>query len=245
MNIISMNKLYVFSTLLLSLLLGACSEEKLGLYDEATAALNIAKGTAFGPLSEYPEEYSFNAYFLGGQLTHYTLPIPVRLQGIVDNEHDRHYQVTVVDSACQGNITPQLLTLQREQVFRRGLAQDSILLTIHLNEMDEEQNYRVRIALLPSADFAQGVAQCQYVDVSFTKNLSIAPPFWENNSKLRRITYLPRKCAVFLQISGLTDPNWIDDGSTVILEYWITLCNQWFLEHEEYDANGNRIYFSD
>ncbi|MEE1386476.1 MAG: DUF4843 domain-containing protein, partial [Prevotella sp.] len=88
-----------------------------------------------------------------------------------------------------------------------------------------------------------GVPEYQYVDVQFTKNLTIAPAFWENNSKLSKITYSARKCAVFLEISGITDPEWVDDGSSVILDYWISLCKQWFIQHEEYDSNGNRIYF--
>ena len=52
----------------LLLALGSCSEDKLPLYDTSVAALNIAKGTAFGSLADYPEHYSFNAYFLGGGL---------------------------------------------------------------------------------------------------------------------------------------------------------------------------------
>ena len=97
---------------------------------------------------------------------------------------------------------------------------------------------------MPGDDFQAGLPACQYVDILFTCNLNIAPALWDNNSKLRKIPYSPRKCAVFLQISGLTDPDWTDDGSSVILEYWISLCEQWFLEHEEYDEAGNRIYFS-
>ena len=81
------------------------------------------------------------------------------------------------------------------------------------------------------------------MDVQITKNLTSAPAFWENNSKLRKITYSARKCAVFLEISGITNPEWVDDGSSVILDYWISLCKQWFEQHEEYDSNGNRIYF--
>jgi hypothetical protein len=110
--------------------------------------------------------------------------------------------------------------------------------------MSTTDDYKARIALVPNDDFKAGVPEYQYVDISFTKNLSIAPNFWNNNSKLRKIAYSPRKCAVFLQISGLTDPDWVDDGSSVILDHWISLCQQWFLTHEEYDEKGNRIYFN-
>ena len=48
----------------------------------------------------------------------------------------------------------------------------------------------------------------------------------------------------FLEISGITDPEWVDAGGTIQLEYWINLCTQYFLENEIYDEEtGNRIYF--
>jgi len=131
----------------------------------------------------------------------------------------------------------------REQIFRRGMWQDSLHVTIHVAAMSDTTNYKMRIALVPNADFGVGQAQYQYVDISFTKNLSTAPPLWNNNSKLRRITYSARKCAVFLEVSGITSPDWTDDGSTGILDYWISICKQYFEQHAEYDANGNRIYF--
>lgn len=235
-------KILFFSLLAAAILLPSCSEDKLDEYDTSISALNIAKGTTFGLAADYPEEYSFNAYFLGSRVTDYTLHIPVRLQGVIDNTADRHYKVQVVDSASE-NLTTDVYTLDGEQTFRKGLYQDSIDVTIHVDKMDEEANYKMRIALVPGDDFTAGVPDYQYVDIAFTKNLSIAPALWQNNSKLRRIPYTARKCAVFLEISGLTDPNWTDDGSTGILDYWISLCQQWFEEHEEYDADGNRIYF--
>ena len=65
-----------------------------------------------------------------------------------------------------------------------------------------------------------------------------------NNSKLAKIPYHPKKCEVFLEISGITDPDWTDAGGTIQLEYWINLCTQYFLENEIYDEEtGNRIYF--
>ena len=54
----------------------SCSEQKLDIYDTSRSALNIAKGTVFGQLADYPEEYAFNAYFLGGRITDYVLNIP-------------------------------------------------------------------------------------------------------------------------------------------------------------------------
>ena len=220
----------------------SCSEQKLELYDTSRSALNIAKGSVFGRVADYPEEYAFNAYFLGGRVTDYELSIPVRLQGVVDTIHDRRYQIAIVDSASHG-LVPAVYTLNREQIFRRGMWQDSLHVTIHVAAMSDTTNYKMRIALVPNADFGVGQAQYQYVDISFTKNLSTAPPLWNNNSKLRRITYSARKCAVFLEVSGITSPDWTDDGTTGILDYWISICKQYFEQHAEYDANGNRIYF--
>ena len=238
-----MKHIYTLITLIMALSLVACSEDKLEVYNTSYTALNIAKGTVFGDKEQYPEEYSFNAYFLGSNISNYTLNIPVRLQGTIDYDNDRHYNVALVSNESKG-ITDDLYTMTPTQTFRRGLAQDTLKITIHLDRMSTTDDYKARIALVPNDDFKAGVPEYQYVDISFTKNLSIAPNFWNNNSKLRKIAYSPRKCAVFLQISGLTDPDWVDDGSSVILDHWISLCQQWFLTHEEYDEKGNRIYFN-
>ena len=233
----------ILAATLMALSLAACSEDKLEVYDTSYTALNIAKGSVFGNAELYPEEYSFNAYFLGSNISNYTLNIPVRLQGTIDYDNDRHYNVALVSNESKG-MTEELYTMTPTQTFRRGLAQDTLKITIHLDRMSTTDDYKARIALVPNDDFKAGVPEYQYVDISFTKNLSIAPNFWNNNSKLRKIAYSPRKCAVFLQISGLTDPDWVDDGSSVILDHWISLCQQWFLTHEEYDEKGNRIYFN-
>ena len=238
-----MKHIYTLITLIMVLSLAACSEDKLEVYNTSYTALNIAKGTVFGDKEQYPEEYSFNAYFLGSNISNYTLNIPVRLQGTIDYDNDRHYNVALVSNESKG-MTEELYTMTPTQTFRRGLAQDTLKITIHLDRMSTTDDYKARIALVPNDDFKAGVPEYQYVDISFTKNLSIAPNFWNNNSKLRKIAYSPRKCAVFLQISGLTDPDWVDDGSSVILDHWISLCQQWFLTHEEYDEKGNRIYFN-
>lgn len=238
-----MKHIYTLITLIMVLSLAACSEDKLEVYNTSYTALNIAKGSVFGNAELYPEEYSFNAYFLGSNISNYTLNIPVRLQGTIDYDNDRHYNVALVSNESKG-MTDNLYTMPQTQTFRRGLAQDTLKITIHLDRMSTTDDYKARIALVPNDDFKAGVPEYQYVDISFTKNLSIAPNFWNNNSKLRKIAYSPRKCAVFLQISGLTDPDWVDDGSSVILDHWISLCQQWFLTHEEYDEKGNRIYFN-
>ena len=233
----------ILAATLMALSLVACSEDKLDIYDTSYTALNIAKGSVFGNAELYPEKYSFNAYFLGSNISNYTLNIPVRLQGTIDYDNDRHYNVALVSNESKG-MTEELYTMPQTQTFRKGLAQDTLRMTIHTDRMSTTQDYKARIALVPGDDFKAGLPEYQYVDISFTKNLSIAPNFWNNNSKLRKIAYSARKCAVFLQISGLTDPDWTDDGSSVILDYWISLCQQWFLTHEEYDENGNRIYFN-
>ncbi len=238
-----MKHIYTLITLIMALSLVACSEDKLEVYNTSYTALNIAKGSVFGNAELYPEEYSFNAYFLGSNISNYTLNIPVRLQGTIDYDNDRHYNVALVSNESKG-MTDNLYTMPQTQTFRRGLAQDTLKITIHLDRMSTTDDNKARIALVPNDDFKAGVPEYQYVDISFTKNLSIAPNFWNNNSKLRKIAYSPRKCAVFLQISGLTDPDWVDDGSSVILDHWISLCQQWFLTHEEYDEKGNRIYFN-
>ena len=86
-----MKHIYTLITLIMALSMVSCSEDKLDVYNTSYTALNIAKGTVFGDKEQYPEEYSFNAYFLGGNIIDYTLLIPVRLQGTIDNDNDRHY----------------------------------------------------------------------------------------------------------------------------------------------------------
>ena len=230
------------ATALLSV--AACSEDTLEAYDTSTSALNIARGTVFGSAADYPESYSFNAYFLGGKVTDYTLQIPVRLQGVIDYGRDRHFGVMISEAESEG-ITDgsPVVSFDSKQVFRSGMYHVTLRATIHVYILDIFTTYKMRLKLIPCDDFSAGVPDYQYVDVQFTKNLTIAPAFWETNSKLRKITYSARKCAVFLEISGITDPEWVDDGSSVILDYWISLCKQWFEQHEEYDSNGNRIYF--
>src|SRR3712207_6100279 len=71
--------------LLSACMLLSCSEDRLNEYDTSRTALNIAKGTIFGSASLYPEEYAFNASFLVGDIHDYLLHIPVRLQGVIDN----------------------------------------------------------------------------------------------------------------------------------------------------------------
>ena len=195
------------ATALLSV--AACSEDTLEAYDTSTSALNIARGTVFGSAADYPESYSFNAYFLGGKVTDYTLQIPVRLQGVIDYGRDRHFGVMISEAESEG-ITDgsPVVSFDSKQIFRSGMYQDTLRATIHVDKMDSEMTYKMRLALVPGEDFTVGVPEYQYVDVQFTKNLTIAPAFWENNSKLSKITYSARKCAVFLEISGITDPEW-------------------------------------
>ena len=128
----------------------SCSEQKLELYDTSRSALYIAKGSVFGRVADYPEEYAFNAYFLGGRVTDYELSIPVRLQGVVDTIHDRRYQIAIVDSASHG-LVPAVYTFNREQIFHRGMWQDSLHVTIHVAAMSDTTNYKMRIALVPNA----------------------------------------------------------------------------------------------
>lgn len=81
-------KKYLYLLVALSLCT-ACREDVIDLYNAERPALNFAKGE-FNP-GTYPESYSFNAYFLGVGAGDYELQIPVRLQGTIDYDNDRHY----------------------------------------------------------------------------------------------------------------------------------------------------------
>ena len=205
----------------------ACKEDVIDLYNAERPALNFAKGD-FNP-GTYPESYSFNAYFLGVGAGDYTLQIPVRLSGTIDNENDRTYHVQANEGKSENSENGIHYTLAGNQIFRKGLYQDSVSVTIHVGALDTEHDYRIWLELVPG---------------DFMKNLNTMPDFWANNSKLAKIPYHPKKCEVFLEISGITDPEWVDAGGTIQLEYWINLCTQYFLENEIYDEEtGNRIYF--
>ena len=43
--------------------------------------------------------------------------------------------------------------------------QDTLRATIHVDKMDSEMTYKMRLALVPGKDFAVGVPEYQYVDV--------------------------------------------------------------------------------
>src|SRR3712207_4575050 len=119
-------------TLLSACLLLSCSEDRLDEYDASRTALNIAKGTIFGSAAHYPEEYTFNAYFLGGDIHDYELRIPVRLQGLIDNNRDRTYKV-----AIDRNVSPTpaegLYTLAEKQDARDQDRKSTLLNSSHAN----------------------------------------------------------------------------------------------------------------
>lgn len=234
-------KKYLYLLVALSLCT-ACREDVIDLYNAERPALNFAKGE-FNP-GTYPESYSFNAYFLGVGAGDYELQIPVRLQGTIDYDNDRHYTVRANAEKSQNAENGVHYSLSEEQTFRKGLYQDSVTVTIHVGALNTEDDYRIWLELVSGETFDAGVPDYQYVVIDFMKNLNTMPNFWSNNSKLAKIPYHPKKCEVFLEISGITDPDWIDAGGTIQLEYWINLCTQYFLENEIYDEEtGNRIYF--
>ena len=209
--------------------------------DTTYNALNILKGE-FDKVT-YPESYAFNAYFLGVGAEDYTLRIPVRLSGIIDDENDRKYRVRVNPETSQFVEAGVQYSLDTVQVFRKGLAEDSILLTIHVNALNETDDYKIFLELVPNETFSAGIKELQFIEIDFMKNVNTPPAFWTNNSKLKKITYHPRKCAKFLEISKITDPEWSEPSTSNILDYWLLVATQWFEDHEEYDENGERIYF--
>lgn len=231
--------------LLLCLLTWACSEDKLPLFDTADSSLNIAKGSVFGDINDYPEKHIFNAYFLGAGIHEYKIQIPVRVCGIIDYDNDRPYEIQANPDSTIHALDGTHYSFEKNQIFRKGHYQDTIEVTIHIDALSDTDNYKLCLELLPNQYFQQGVEQYQSIMIDFNKNLSTPPTFWTETYKLSKLTYHPRKCAVFLQFSGITDPNWEDNNATILLDYWIRQSTQWFLDHEEYDESGNRIYFDE
>ncbi len=230
----------------------SCKEDKLDLYDDSVSSLNFAKTITdkngnlleiFGPQEDYPDNYSFNAHFIGSDAGSCVYDIPVRLTGPIDFEHDREYLLRINPEKSKLAVRDVHYQLSDKQIFHKGLYEDHVRITINTDALDETSSYKVHIELVPNENFAIGVSEYQYIEISFTKNLEEPPAFWLNNNKLSKLTYHPRKCAIFLEISGITDPDWRDNGATIQLDYWISLATQWFVEHEVYDENGNRIYF--
>lgn len=233
----------IFSVLSV-LLFASCREQEIMIYDTSVPSLNILKGE-FGEV-EYPESYYFNAYFLGVGSQDYTMKIPVRLSGVVDADKDREYRVRInADSSEHVNVEKVInCTLNETQVFRRGLTEDSIAVTIHVSKLNERDNYKLYIELVPTEQFQEGIPKYQFVVVDFMKNVNTEPPFWTNNSKLKKFVYHPAKGAKFLEISGITDPEWEDPGNSFIMDYWISVATQWFEDNAVFDEKtGNRIYF--
>lgn len=228
---------------LLFLLTAACQEKEIMQVDSRVSSLNILKGTF--DKTEYPESYSFNAYFLGVGAGDYVLKIPVRLSGVIDYENDRIYHVWVNTEQSANIGSGKEYTLDQEQILRKGLAEDSIILTIHIASLNETDNYKIHLELVPDDSFIAGAKEFQYIEIEFMKNVNTAPAFWTNDNKLKKFTYHPKKCAKFLEISKITDPEWSDPGNSIVMDYWIKVATQWFFDHEEYDENGQRIYFDE
>lgn len=221
-----------------------CREHDIEVYDADRVSLNIAKGE-FRP-NTYPQAYSFNAYFLGVGAGDYTLDIPVRLTGLIDYENDREYRLRVNEELSQGATNGVEYTLDTRQVLRKGLYEDTFALIIHVARLNETDDYKLRIELEPNENFAQGLPEYQWVEVSFVKNVNTPPAFWTNTSKLSKLTYHPKKCAKFLEVSGITNPDWKDQGTSLALDYWIEVCTEYFEQNEIYDEQtGNRIFFNE
>ncbi|MCC8173805.1 MAG: DUF4843 domain-containing protein [Odoribacter sp.] len=238
----------LFFTVLIAV---SCNEDEIETIDTTKSSLNFLKGTINDV--DYPDSTSFNAYFLGVGAGDYTLYIPVRLSGAIDYENDREYKITFDKEKSGATYQEEKYPLMNGkefsfseiQLLKKGAFQDSIAITIHVQALiDSIENYRLYVKLEPYGDFEAGVDDYQYYTVDFMKNLDNPPNFWLNDSKLNKLTYHPRKCAVFLEISGITDPDWkVATSSTAELSYWIESATLWFQQNEVIDENGNRIYF--
>ncbi|MDE6451010.1 MAG: DUF4843 domain-containing protein, partial [Odoribacter sp.] len=141
-------------------LLSACQEKDIMLVDTTYNALNILKGEFGG--TEYPESYAFNAYFLGVGAEDYTLHIPVRLSGTINHETDRNYRVRVNSGKSQSVEAGVQYSLDTVQIFRKGVAEDSIRLTIHVSALNETDNYKIFLELIPNENFSTGVRELQF-----------------------------------------------------------------------------------
>lgn len=233
----------IYTLLLAFCLLSACQEKDIMQVDTDYSSLNILKGTFNDSI--YPENYYFNAYFLGVGAEDYVLRIPVRLSGLIDRDNDRTYQVRVNPEESRNVQANVQYSLSPAQVFRKGLAEDSIILRIHVAALNETDDYKIYLELIPGEIFKTGVKELQFIEINFMKNVNTPPLFWTNNSKLSKLTYHPQKCIKFLEISRITDPAWEDPGNSVIMDYWIQVATQWFQANEAYDENNNRIYFDE
>ena len=221
----------------------ACKEKDIMLVDTGYTSLNILKG-AINENNDSEQLY-FNAYFLGAGAEDPIIKIPVRLSGLIDRENDRTFCVRANPAKTENAVAGKHYTLAPEQILHKGLAQDSILLTIHIGELGEEVDYKIWLELVPDENLSAGVAEYQYMEISFIKNLNTPPPFWTANSKLNRLTYHPRKCAKFLEVSKITNPEWREPANASVIEYWIAVCTQWFLDNDVRDEKNERIYFNE
>ena len=235
----------VMRTFMLIILLAAtaCREKDIMLVDTTRASLNILKGKLNE--SDDSETISFNAYFLGAGAEDHTMKIPVRLSGVPDAENDRTFAVRANPVKTENAVEGEHYTLAAEQRLRKGAVQDSIELTIHIGALGEEDDYKIWLELVPNENFEAGVAEYQYIEIDFIKNINTPPPFWTANSKLNRFTYHPRKCAKFLEVSKITDPEWSDPNITFVVDHWIAVCTQWFLDNDIRDEKNERIYFDE
>lgn len=219
----------------------ACQEKDILQVDTSYTSLNILKGELNDV--DTSSRYSFNAYFLGSGSGDHVMKIPVRLSGLIDYENDRIYAVGAHLEKTKNAVAGIHYSLASEQTFGKGLIQDSIVLTIHIGALSEEEDYTIWLELVPNENFQIGISKYQYIEINFMKNINTTPGFWSSNSEFRNYTYHPKKGAIFLQISKITDPNWKKPSNSSILDYWIAASIRWFEENEVYDEYNNRIYF--
>lgn len=235
-------KRYLYIILGATALLSGCKEDSIMIIPASHSSLNIAKGE-FYP-NTYPEEYYFNAYFLGVGTSDYNLDIPVRLSGEIDYDNDREFAVAIDPTESKNVSNGEEFSLSETQIFRRGQSEDTIRLKLHIASLNTVDDYKIRLRLCENENFSVGVSKYQYIDITFMKNINTAPPFWLDDSKLKKFPYHPRKGEKFLEISGITDPEWTVSNDKGLLDYWIKTATAWFEANEEFDSEtGNRIYF--
>jgi len=64
-----------------------------------------------------------------------------------------------------------------EHILASGAASDEIAISVHRLEMDLDSVYVLRLQMLPTEDFALGIAEYQNISVAFTNRLD-CPDWW-------------------------------------------------------------------
>lgn len=121
----------------------------------------------------------------------------VRLSGPIDYTNDRTYQIRVNPEKSKNAIKDVHYTLNETQIFRKGLYQDSLMVTIHTNAMDETSSYKLYIELVLNENFEPESPNINTLKSVLPKILKTHQPFGQIQINSIGLHIIPKSVQYF------------------------------------------------